>query len=164
MTGDFNYCQRCGHELSEKEIEGRNRHYCPDCGFIVFLDPKVVAVVLLEMDDKLVMVRRGVEPEMGRWAFPSGYVDRGEVVEEAAKREVKEETGLEVEIDNFVGLYSLTGNIVILAVYSAHVVGGIPKAGHDAEDVSLFALDDLPPLPFPHDEQILKDWQALKSS
>ena len=163
MRGDFNYCQRCAHELSEKQIEGRDRHYCPNCGFVVFLDPKVAAVVLVKMDGKLLMVRRGVEPEMGRWAFPSGYVDRGEVVEHAAKREVKEETGLDVELDGFVGLYSLAGSTVILAVYSAHVVGGILMAGHDAEEASLFAFDDLPRLPFPHDEQILKDWQALKS-
>ena len=163
MPGDFNFCQRCGGELSEKEIEGRNRHFCPNCGFVVFLDPKVAAVVLIEIEGKLVMVRRGVEPEMGRWAFPSGYVDRGEVVEEAAIREVKEETGLDVKLDRLVGIYSLTGNTVILAVYSAHVVGGILKAGHDAEDASLFPLDDLPPLPFPHDEQIMKDWQTQKS-
>ena len=82
----INFCQRCGHALAEKEIEGRARHYCPACSFVVFLDPKVAAAVLVEVDGRLVLVRRGIEPAMGRWAFPSGYVDRGEALEEAAAR------------------------------------------------------------------------------
>ena len=163
MPGDINFCQRCGHELARKQIEGRDRHYCPSCGYVVFLDPKIAAVVLVLIDDQLVLVRRGVEPELGRWAFPSGYVDRGEVVEDAAKREVKEETGLDVELDGFVGLYSRSGNTVVLAVYSAHVVGGDMQPGHDAQEAALFPVEALPPLPFPHDGQILKDWQALKT-
>jgi ADP-ribose pyrophosphatase YjhB (NUDIX family) len=128
------------------------------------MDPKIAAVVLITVDEKLVLVKRGAEPAFGSWAFPSGYVDRGEVVEDAARREVKEETSLDVEIDHFIGLYSKTGNAVVLAVYAAHVVGGAMKAGHDALDVCLFPVDDLPPLPFPHDEQILADWKSAISA
>ena len=69
---------------------------------MVFHDPKLAAAVLVTVDGKLVMVRRGVEPAVGRWAFPSGYVDQGEAVEDAAVREVKEETGLDVLISAFV--------------------------------------------------------------
>ena len=76
MRNDIKYCQRCGHELGEKLIEDRTRPFCFNCGFIVYLDPKVAAVVVLRMDDKLVFVKRGVEPAIGKWAFPSGYVDR----------------------------------------------------------------------------------------
>lgn len=164
MLDDFKFCQRCGEQLSEKHIEGLKRRYCPHCGFIVFLDPKVAAVVLVGTDEGLLMVQRGVEPEMGKWAFPSGYVDRGEVVESAAIREVMEETGLEVAIDGLIGVYSMEGNAVALVVYSAHVIGGMLKAGHDAQDAKYFALDQLPPLPFPHDAQILSDWQKSKNA
>ena len=161
MRGDTNYCQRCSAELAEKQIDGKARRFCPSCGFVVYLDPKVAAVVLVSDRDKLVMVRRGVEPQMGRWAFPSGYVDRGEVVEHAAVREVKEETGLDVDLDGFIGLYSLEGSPVILAVYSAHVTGGNMQAGHDAHEAGWFAVDELSDLPFPHDRQILDEWQRL---
>ena len=158
MPGEFNYCQRCGEGLEEKRIEGRMRHHCPSCGHVVFLDPKVAAVALVVDGKGLVMVKRGVDPQIGKWAFPSGYVDRGEVVEAAAVREVKEETGLDVALERLVGVYSLEDNPVVLVVYSAHIVGGTIVVGHDELDVKTFALDELPPLPFPHDAQILRDW------
>ena len=160
MAGEFNFCQRCGKSLEEKVIENILRPHCPACGHVVFLDPKVAAVALVIDGDGLVMVKRGVDPQMGRWAFPSGYVDRGEVVEAAAIREVKEETGLDVELDRLIGVYSLEGNPVVLVVYSAHVVGGKVAVGHDALAVRTFAVEDLPALPFPHDEQIMRDWKA----
>ena len=163
MPGEFNFCQRCGEQLEEKHIEGMARPYCPACGYVVFLDPKVAAVALVVNGDGLVMVKRGVEPQYGKWAFPSGYVDRGEVVEAAAIREVKEETGIDVELDKLIGVYSLEGNPVVLVVYSAHIVGGEVAVGHDALDVRTFALSELPPLPFPHDERILSDWRLTSS-
>ena len=158
MSSEYNFCQRCGGGLVEKQIEGMMRPHCPACGHVVFLDPKVAAVALVADGDGLVMVKRGVEPQCGKWAFPSGYVDRGEAVEVAAVREVKEETGLDVELDKLIGVYSLEGSPVALVVYSAHVVGGEVTAGHDALAVKTFTLEELPALPFPHDEQILKDW------
>ena len=161
MSSEYNYCSRCGESLALKRIEGRMRHHCPACGHIVFLDPKVAAVALVIDGNGLVMVKRGVEPQYGKWAFPSGYVDRGEVVEAAAVREVREETGLVVALDRLIGVYSLQSNPVVLVVYSAHITGGVVAAGYDALAVKTFALDELPPLPFPHDAQILRDWQAV---
>ena len=159
MSGEFNFCNRCAAPLSERLIEGRMRPYCSECGNIVFLDPKVAAVAIVVDGDGLVMVKRGVEPEYGKWAFPSGYVDRGEVVEAAAVREVKEETGLDVALDRLIGVYSLDGYAVVLVVYSAHIIGGAVAIGHDALDVRTFLLDDLPSLPFPNDYRMLRDWQ-----
>jgi 8-oxo-dGTP diphosphatase len=158
MSGDINFCQRCGERLVERTVENKARPCCSSCGYVVYLDPKVAAVVLVAMDGKLVLVRRGVEPAMGRWAFPSGFVDRGEAVEDAAIREVREETGLDVRLNGLVGLYSRNGGAVVLAVYSAQAVGGSLQAGPEVHDVALFAPDELPPLPFPHDDQILRDW------
>ena len=161
MQSDIKFCQQCGSALGQKEIENKLRPHCDKCGFTVFLDPKIAAVVLATKDGKLVMVRRGVEPEIGRWSFPAGYVDRGEVVEDAAIREVREETGLEVRLNGFVGLYSETDRVVVLAVYSAEIVGGCLIAGHDAQEAAYFSTNELPTLPFPHDYQIIEDWQAL---
>lgn len=158
-----NFCQRCAAPLSRKPIDGRRRSYCPACGFIVFLDPKVAVVILAMLDNGIVMVKRGVEPHLGRWAFPSGFVDRGEVVERAAIREMKEETGLDVALDALIGVYSQEANPVVLIVYAARITGGSLTPGHDAEDARAFPLTALPPLPFPHDARILADWQALQS-
>ena len=164
VSGDLSYCQRCGHSLAEKRIENRVRPHCPSCGYVVFLDPKVAALALVSQDGKLVLVRRGIEPAMGRWSFPSGYVDRGEAVEDATVREVREETGLDVRLDGLVGLYSATGSLVVLAAYSAQVIGGTLASGGEVTGVGLFSPEDLPPLPFPHDDQILRDWRALRDA
>ena len=161
MTGEFKYCSRCGHTLSEKSIEDRPRPHCPSCGHVVFLDPKLAVVMLISVDGKLVMVRRATEPALGRWSFPSGYVDRGEPVEEAGQREVMEETGLDVRVRELVGLYSARDRMVVLAAYSADVVGGSLQAGHEVHEAALFSIDELPPLPFPHDYEILNDWSRL---
>ncbi len=105
------------------------------------------------------MVKRDIDPMLGWWSFPSGYVDRGEVIEEAAVREVKEETNVDVELDRLLGVYSRRGAPVILVAYTANIVGGQPTAGDEAQDVAFFTADDLPPLPFPDDDQIIADWR-----
>ncbi|MDA1189943.1 MAG: NUDIX domain-containing protein [Chloroflexi bacterium] len=161
MQHGIKFCQHCGNRLSEASIEGKTRQHCAECGHVVFLDPKLAAVVLIGEERRLLMVKRGVEPALGAWAFPSGYVDRGESVEQAAVREVQEETGLVVELNTMVGLYSRAESHVVLAVYDARITGGGLRAGYDAEEVDWFSLGKLPPLPFPHDTQILSDWLGL---
>ena len=161
MTGEINYCERCGVRLVRKSVDGTLRPSCPGCGHVVFLDPKLAAVVVVSVDGKLVLIKRGIEPGMGRWSFPSGYVDRGESVEDGAVREVKEETGLDVRITQFVGLYSRRGSPVVLAAYSAEVVGGSLAPGSDAQEAALYSPDELPPLAFPSSNQILADWRKL---
>ena len=163
MRDYIKYCQRCGGTMVDRTVERKFLRACPACGFIAFQDPKVAAAVLVVLDGGLVLVKRGVEPERGRWAFPSGFVDRGESVEDAAAREVKEETGLDVRITGLVGIYSETGSPVILAVYSAEVTGGNLAPGHDADESATFPISDLPSLPFPHDNQILQDWRAIRT-
>ena len=159
MEADFSYCPRCGHALVVEDVHGRPRPRCPDCGRIVFLDPKLAAVVLVAIDGKLLLVRRANEPALGEWSFPSGYVDRGEAVEDAAAREVREETGLIVEVTRLLGVYSRAGAPVVLAAYAADVVGGALRAGDEVSEVGLFDPDALPPLPFFHDPSILGDWR-----
>ena len=161
MNERIRFCQSCGRGLVDRNVDGKTRRHCDHCGQTVFLDPKVAAVVLALVDGKLVLVRRGIEPQIGRWAFPSGFVDRGEAVEDAAIREFKEETGLDARLERLIGVYSDTGSPVVLVVYKAEVVGGAMQAGHDATDAALFDPEGLPPLPFPHDDRILADWRAL---
>ena len=158
------FCERCGGPLEERRVGGVYRPYCSPCRRVVFIDPKVAAVVLVRSGGKLVMVRRAIDPALGRWSFPSGYVDRGESVEEAAVREVKEETGLEIRLDGLVGLYSGGGSAVILAAYSATIAGGELTPGEEVTDAALFSPDGLPPLPFPHDDTILRDWRRFVST
>lgn len=141
---------------------GRERPVCPQCGRVLYYDPKIAATAIIQREDKVLMVRRATEPGYGLWSMPGGYVDRGEVVEEAAVREVEEETGLVVQVDGLVGLFSEAEHPVVVVAYVAYEVGGHLNAGHEALEVGFFSPDDLPPLAFPRDELILARWQAAR--
>ena len=162
MASDYTYCHRCGEVLGEERVAGALRPKCGACGEVVFLDPKLAVVVIVSQDSQILMVKRDIDPMMGRWSFPSGYVDRGEVVEEAAVREVREETNVDVSLDALLGVYSRRGAPVVLVAYAASIVGGCPSPGDEAQAVKLFAADDLPPLPFPDDAKIIADWRRLR--
>ena len=159
MASDNSYCHRCGSGMSERSVGGATRPSCDSCGAVVFLDPKLAVVVIVSRDGKILMVKRDIEPMMGHWSFPSGYVDRGEIVEEAAVREVREETNVEVELDRLLGVYSSRGASVVLVAYAARVTGGVAEAGDETQAVEWFPSDDLPPLPFPNDDAIVRDWR-----
>ena len=161
----YRYCPLCGGVLTAKLIKAGEpkRLVCGGCEHVVYLDPKVAVGTIIRMeDDRIILVRRAIEPGFGKWVFPGGYVDRGEAVEHAAVREVREETNLDVETTGLLGVYSSNGSPVALVAYAARVTGGVLRAGDEAQDARFFPVDALPELPFPHDDQILKDWREKK--
>ncbi len=124
----------------------------------------VDVVILLDVDHEkgVVLVKRGRPPFEGYWALPGGHVEYGERVEDAAKREALEETGLNVELLDIVGVYSdpnrdPRGHYVTIA-YLARPVSGELKASGDAANVRVFGLNEIPwdRLAFDH-SQILRD-------
>lgn len=154
------YCASCATPLEPREVFGTERPACPSCGRVVFYDPKVAAVCVIARDGKVLMIRRGTDLGYGLWSLPGGYVDRGEVVESAAAREAWEETGLEVSVDGLLGLFSLPGDPVIVAAFTARVTGGVLAPGPEALETGFFALDALPELAFSRDTEILSQWQS----
>ncbi len=158
------YCGGCGIPLELRSLEGRVRPVCPQCGRVVYYDPKVAATAIVERGGLVLMLRRAVETGYGLWSLPGGYVDRGEVVEEAAAREVREETGLQVEIGGLVGLFSEAGHPVVVAAYAAVETGGKLEAGPEALELGFYPLDGLPELAFPRDRLILDRWRTLMDS
>ncbi len=156
------FCPACGGALQATDVEGHQRPVCQACGFVYYLDPKVAVAVIVPREDGIVLGRRAIDPGRGAWSFPSGYVDRGEVVEEAAVREVLEEIGLEIQIDGLVGLYSSAGETVVLVVYAASVLGGQLEAGPEMSELGIFPPDQLPPMAFSHDRRIIADWRRFR--
>ncbi len=160
------YCFQCGAPLVALFQEDRVRPTCPRCGYVHYLDPKVAVAVVLGDGDGVLLGRRCVAPGAGLWSFPAGYVNRGEVLEDAAIREVLEEVGLTVELTGIVGVYSELGQPVVLVVYSGEVNAGEPTPdGLEVSEVRRFPLERLPDdLAFPHDRRVLEDWkQALQT-
>ena len=158
MLDIFKYCYQCGKSLSYKNIDNNNIPYCDKCERVFYSDPKLVVVVLVEHNSKLVLIKRSFEPAMGKWCFPSGYVNKGEKVEKAAIREVKEETGLDIKINQFIGLYSSDNNPVIIAAFSAKPIGGKLYSGYETDAVDLIEIDSLSEFPFEFDEKIYNDY------
>lgn len=159
MVPDLKFCPRCRGSLDLRPVEDKERLVCGGCEFVFYLDPKLAVAVVLPYQDGILLGRRAIDPRQGYWSFPSGYVDRGEVVELAAQREVLEETGLVVELDGLVGLYSEEGYPVVLAVYAARVVGGTLSAGDELLELGVYQPDSLPEMAFPHDRRIIQDWR-----
>ena len=159
------FCPQCGAPLVARYQEDRERPTCPDCGFIVYLDPKVAVAVVLGDERRVLLGKRCIDPGRGRWSFPAGYVNRGEVLEEAAVREVEEELGVRVQLVGLVGVYSSRGHPVVLVVYAGAIAAGEPRPdGHEVSEVRSFALDALPELAFPHDRQVLADWKRARGA
>ena len=164
MTEEHRFCPRCAAPLEMREVQGTQRPRCPACGRIVYQDPKLAAAVVVEQDEKLLMVRRAIQPGIGLWSFPGGYVDQGEVVEKAAAREVLEETGLQVDIIALLGIFSEDGHPVVLAAYGGKQVGGEIIPGDEVLEMGFFSPNGLPPLAFSRDLQVLDAWQRLKAN
>ena len=162
---EYRFCPRCGGGLEPRRLKASEpeRLVCQSCSFIFYLDPKVVAGTLFTIDRRVVLLRRGVEPSMGRWVFPGGYVDRGESVQEAAIRETKEESRLDVRLRSLVGVYSYQRSPNVIVVYAAEVIGGQLEAGDESLEAGTFAAGEIPweTLAFSSTRDALKDYIRL---
>lgn len=155
------HCQRCGALTIERLVEGRTRPVCVSCGAVTYLDPKLAVAVLIADGDQVLLGKRSAGTrEPGRWSFPAGFVERGERVEDAARREVLEETGLTVALSALLGLWSETGETVALAAYAASVESGNEQPGDDLDEIAWFPVTGLTELAFGHDQEIVAAWQA----
>ncbi|MFH1560173.1 MAG: NUDIX hydrolase [Chloroflexota bacterium] len=164
MMEEDRYCSRCSTPLEMRDIQGSRRPSCPRCGKIIYYDPKLAATAVVEQENKVLMVRRLTQPGLGLWSLPGGYVDRGEVVERAAAREVLEETSLQVDITSLIGLFSEGGQPVVLAAFDGRITGGEARAGPEVSELGFFPMEALPPLAFLRDIKILEAWQGLRNS
>jgi ADP-ribose pyrophosphatase YjhB (NUDIX family) len=144
---DYRFCPTCGGSLEARRLRASDpeRLVCTVCGFIFYLDPKVaVGTIIKTSDDRLVLVRRAIEPGYGLWVFPGGYVDRGEMMEAAALREAKEESGLDVKLHGLINVYSYAGAPLVVVVYAASVVGGVLCGDDECLEAGLFTPDAIP--------------------
>jgi ADP-ribose pyrophosphatase YjhB (NUDIX family) len=164
------FCAQCGHTLEVRAVEDhRVRPVCPACGFIVYLNPPIAAgVIAARIDGKIALVVRGEEPGKGLWGLPAGFMEIDETVEQAARRECFEETGLTLELGDLWGVWSYyheykqTSGVLVL--YTARVTGGEPHPGSDTVRVEFFAPDEIPfkQLAFTTHREALARWKRRR--
>ena len=144
---------------------GEERPTCPHCGWVQYEDPKVAAGVLLLREHQVLLVRRTMEPFLGFWSIPAGFVNAFELPEAAAVRETREETGLLVRIERLFTVLSGREHprgADILLVYLARQVGGELAAADDADQAGWFELDTLPPLAFETTRKVLEKAREIE--
>ena len=131
-------------------------------------NPALTVDAIAMKDGQIILIKRKNPPFQGNYALPGGFVDYGETVENAVVREFKEETSLDAEIKDFIGIYSEPdrdprGHTVSI-VFELRITGGTMLAGDDAAEVSLFKLDELPDLAFDHGKIISKFKTSINHS
>jgi ADP-ribose pyrophosphatase YjhB (NUDIX family) len=147
MARTLNFCSNCGTALRFGAIEGedRDRLSCPACGHIVYVNPRLVVTVLpITEAGEIVLLRRGIEPGLGSWAQPGGFLEVDETVHQAAIRETYEETRLIVEPGEIVGLYTRLEAAVVTIAFEGRVVGGEAAPTPEALEVRAFTPDAIP--------------------
>lgn len=162
------FCVNCGAELVPREVEGRLLEGCPNDDFVLWRDPKVATAVVVETDGGVVLGRRAIEPALGDWCLPGGFVNDDEGPLEAAVRECFEEIGAKVVVTGLIGVYHIAKREAPSMVgigYRARVAdGGRLAPGKEMLELQVFALDDLPDLAFPSHRQILRDFVRSQAS
>lgn len=146
------FCPRCGENLSDKITDGRERKFCEKCERPVYENPvPATAGVIINNKREILLVRRGVEPAKGKWCLPGGFMEVDETTEECCIRELKEETGLEGEIDSLVGAVRSESpfykSVIVMGFFIKNV-NGIPIPGDDSEETRYFCLDNMPEIAF----------------
>lgn len=159
------FCPLCATALRRAPVppDQREQAVCPACGFVFYLNPKLVAGTIPEQDGRVLLTRRSISPGRGLWTYPGGFVDFGESVTDAAVRETLEETGLTVELTGLLNVYSYPGAPVII-VYTARVITGTLTVCAENDCLEWRAPDEIPwdALAFPSTREALREWVAAR--
>ena len=138
---DARFCPRCGQHA---DVDFPRSINCPHCGYGAYYNPKPVAAAIpITPDNQIILLKRGFDPGKDLWTFPGGFVDLGESVEEAARREAQEELEIAIELTRLVGVYSRPEDRVVLIVFAATTTQD-PQTTDEAPEVHAFTPDDIP--------------------
>jgi ADP-ribose pyrophosphatase YjhB (NUDIX family) len=146
LTG-WKTCPRCGKDLANGGAEAR----CPKCGSVYYAQSAPAVSALVVDDGRILLGKRAHEPDAGRWDLLGGFLDDGEHPLDGLRRELREETGAEVEPGAFLGIYMDTygegpdvANVLNI-VWEARIVSGEPEPADDVAELRWFARDEPPP-------------------
>ena len=165
----WRFCPRCTTELDV----GDGRARCPACGFTAYAHSAPTANALVEDEEgRVLLARRAVEPDLGKWDVIGGFLEEHEHPLDGLRREVLEETGLEVEPVDFVGATvdwygdGPDAAATLNLVWAVRIVAGEPAPADDVAELRWFAADELPAreeLAFEHVADVLAAWRSLRA-
>ncbi|MBY4676136.1 NUDIX hydrolase [Marinobacterium arenosum] len=140
------FCSQCGSqvELMIPEGDNRPRHVCSACNTIHYQNPNIVAGCLPVHGDRVLLCRRAIEPRYGFWTLPAGFMENGETVEHAARRETREEACAEVELLQLYTVTSITHVNQVQMLYLAQLARPEFGVGEESLEVALFDETEIP--------------------
>lgn len=142
----MNFCSHCGQPVTVRVPEGdhRPRHVCSACGTVHYQNPKIIAGCVPEHDGRILLCRRAIEPRLGFWTIPAGFMENGETTQDAARRESLEEAQAEVEIGSLLAVVHVLHADQVHVMYRARLPR--PHFGPSAEslEVRLCREDEIP--------------------
>ena len=143
--------------------EDRERRVCQTCGFIDYVNPRIVTGVVAYRDGSILLCRRAIEPRRGFWTLPAGFLELGESVEEGAKREAREEALAELEMEALLAVYSIPRISQVQIFFRAKLLND-PAPGPESTDVKLARWDEIPwaDLAFPSVKWSLDAYKATE--
>jgi 8-oxo-dGTP diphosphatase len=160
MPLNANFCSRCGGLIEIRAVGDRPREVCKNCGQVFYRNPLPVACsVVLNENREVLLVKRKREPLKWMWCLPIGFAETGETIGQAARRELREETGIEGRIVRLLDADSVESDFygdLLIVTFEQRRVGGTERAGDDAEALAYFPLNKLPPLAFSSNEKALR--------
>ena len=120
------------------------RLVCDDCGFINYINPKIIVGAVCTWEDRFLLCRRSIPPRLGYWTMPAGFMEEGETTIEGAIREAKEEACTDIAIDALLGIYNIARLSQVHLIYRAQLISPHYSAGVESQAVDLFEWDDIP--------------------
>ena len=161
------YCHFCGMRLTKKFVEGKTRLFCEKCNEPLYENPTpATCLVLVDDKDRLLLVKRSVEPKKGFWCLPGGFIELGETPDQGALRELEEETGLSGEIEMLLGVTTSPGNHngrILMIGYLVKSYNGRLRAGDDAMDVAYFPTKNFPEIAFESHKKFIQIYYSALS-
>jgi ADP-ribose pyrophosphatase YjhB (NUDIX family) len=150
--------------LRVPEGDTRPRRVCDECGFIDYVNPRIVVGAVCRWEDRVLLCRRTIEPRSGYWTIPAGFLEEGETVEEGVRREAHEEARAELALEGVLGIYSIARISQVQIMFRARLLSPEVRAGEETDEVQLVRLDEIPwdALAFPTVRWALMHFQAVR--
>lgn len=142
----MNFCTQCGTPVEFRIPAGDNmlRHVCPACGNIHYQNPKLVVGALAEWEDRILLCRRAIEPRLGYWTLPAGFMENEETTAQAAARETLEEACARIEVGELYTMIEVPHISQVHLVYRARLLDLDFAAGTESLEVGLFREEEIP--------------------
>lgn len=140
------YCSSCGKKVSLVIPEGDNRyrHVCDGCDIIHYENPKIVTGCIPEWQDKILLCKRAIEPRVGLWTLPAGFMENSETNIEGAARETAEEANAKIENMQLFSVFSIAHINQVYTMYRGDLVGGEASPGIESLEVALLTEAEIP--------------------